>query len=157
MTSPSSPDHAGRTVAGGCHCGAVRYEASGPKTNRTVCHCVDCRRTSGAPVVAWFSVAPHSVRWTHGAPATYRSSPQATRSFCARCGTQLAYQHDALAVVDLTIASLDDAAAISPEDQTFARSALPWMAGVAQLPRYPTVRDAAGIVPSEGVADHAGD
>ena len=44
-------------LTGGCFCGRVRYEARGPAFNRTSCHCSICRRTSGAPFVAWFSVA----------------------------------------------------------------------------------------------------
>ena len=40
------------TLAGGCMCGAVRYEADGAPFHATLCHCVDCRRAGGAP-------APH--------------------------------------------------------------------------------------------------
>ena len=36
--------------AGGCLCGAVRYRISGPIDS--VCHCVMCRRSSGATFAA---------------------------------------------------------------------------------------------------------
>ena len=39
---------------GGCHCGAVRYRISvnGPPMHVALCHCSDCRKSSGAPMVA---------------------------------------------------------------------------------------------------------
>ena len=39
------------TITGGCHCGAVRYEAEGEALTHALCHCVDCRRHAGAPMV----------------------------------------------------------------------------------------------------------
>jgi hypothetical protein len=40
-------------ITGGCHCGAVRYEAVGEALTHALCHCSDCRRSAGAPMVAW--------------------------------------------------------------------------------------------------------
>ncbi len=40
----------------GCFCGAIRYEMAGAPFDQTSCHCLICRRTTGAPFVAWFSV-----------------------------------------------------------------------------------------------------
>jgi hypothetical protein len=96
-------------LQGGCMCGAVRYEASGEPFNATLCHCVDCRRASGAPALAWFSVRGDALRWTRGMPARNASSPGVERLFCARCGTQLTW-HGAGAAdeIDVTLCSLDD-------------------------------------------------
>ena len=41
------------TEAGGCHCGAVRYEVEGTPQHVALCHCKDCRKSAGAPMVAW--------------------------------------------------------------------------------------------------------
>ena len=38
--------------AGGCLCGAVRYECEGKPQFSLQCHCRDCQRQSGAPHVA---------------------------------------------------------------------------------------------------------
>jgi len=38
--------------AGGCLCGAVRYECGGEPQFSLQCHCRDCQRQSGAPHVA---------------------------------------------------------------------------------------------------------
>jgi hypothetical protein len=130
-------------LAGGCYCGAVRYEADGAPFHRTLCHCVDCRRVSGAPAVAWFSVARAALRFTQGSPMWYRSSPQVTRGFCAQCGTQLTYAHDTSpGEIDITTCSLDDPQALPPEDHTFARSRLHWLRTNDGLPEYATTRGA---------------
>jgi len=91
-------------------------------------------------MVGWFTVRPDEFRVVNGEPQRYRSSPAAMRSFCGRCGTQLTYQHDGLAEIDVTICSLDDADLVPPEDQTFARSMLWWMDTAHLLPRHSTVR-----------------
>lgn len=116
------------TRAGGCACGAVRYEAGGEPSNETICHCTLCRRTSGAPLVAWATFPSGGLRVTQGTPATFRSSARAVRSFCARCGTQLFFRSDAApGEVDVTIASLDEPDRVRPRDHTFVRSRLSWI------------------------------
>ena len=41
------------SYVGGCHCGAIRYRLEAEPVHVDLCHCVDCRRNSGAPVVCW--------------------------------------------------------------------------------------------------------
>jgi hypothetical protein len=128
-------------LAGGCHCGAVRYEADGAVFHRTLCHCEDCRRIAGAPALAWFSVVRGQLRFTHGQPAIYRSSSQVARGFCAQCGTPLTYAHEATpGEIDITTCSLDDPLAVPPEDHTFTHSRLPWLPLCDGLPQYPRTR-----------------
>jgi hypothetical protein len=128
-------------LQGGCMCGAVRYEASGEPFNVTLCHCVDCRRASGAPALAWFSVRRDALRWTHGSPARNPSSPGVERQFCGQCGTQLTW-HGASAAdeIDVTICSLDDPEAVAPADHTFASQQVRWLHLADALPRYTRTR-----------------
>ncbi len=44
----SSPRATGR-----CHCGAIRYSMTTAVQHHALCHCQDCRRHSGAPMVGW--------------------------------------------------------------------------------------------------------
>jgi hypothetical protein len=53
-------------LKGGCFCGDIRYEAGGKPFYRTNCHCSICRRTTGAPFVAWFSVPRSEFRLVQG-------------------------------------------------------------------------------------------
>ena len=130
------------TFTGGCHCGEVRYEMHGKIFNATLCHCTLCRGTTGAPVVAWCSIDLTSFRFTHGHPRSYQSTRLSTRTFCASCGTQLTFFTDGETSIDITTASLDepDADAVSPQDQIFTRSELPWMNDMHALPRFNTKR-----------------
>ncbi|WP_296949441.1 GFA family protein [uncultured Massilia sp.] len=132
---------------GGCACGAVRYETAGPAFNATLCHCVDCRRASGAPALAWFSVPAAALRWTAGAPVVHRSSGRARRGHCGRCGTQLTWQGDASPdEIDVATATLDDPELAPPRDHTFAAERLSWLRLDDGLPAYPRTR-AEGLAP----------
>lgn len=132
-------------LTGGCMCGAVRYEASGESFHQTLCHCVDCRRASGAPALAWFSVRKDALRWTRSAPAVNPSSPGVERLFCARCGTQLTWHSDGVPdEIDVTTCSLDDPDALPPADHTFYAQRVRWLHLADALPRYPRTRKESG-------------
>ena len=53
-------------ITGGCHCGAVRYEAEGDALTHALCHCSDCRRSAGAPMVGWTMYRQDAVKVTKG-------------------------------------------------------------------------------------------
>lgn len=127
-------------LTGGCFCGRVRYEAQGEPFNQTICHCTMCRRSAGAPLVAWFSVPRSDFRLV-GEPVRFRSSERATRSFCPRCGTQLTFELDAAQdEIDITTASLDEPERVAPADHTYASSRLPWVKLSDGLPQFPQHR-----------------
>lgn len=123
--------------SGGCLCGAVRYEASGPAANLCYCHCNSCRRAAGAPLVAWCTFAGSAWRVTRGTLTEYRSSPQVLRGFCAACGGALTYRHDTRAdEIDVTLASLDEPAALAPQMHVWVGDKLPWLAITDGLPQF---------------------
>lgn len=122
---------------GGCFCGAIRYEAKGTPFHETNCHCSICRRTSGAPFVAWFSVPKASFRLLAGEPTRFRSSARGTRSFCPSCGTPLTCELDDFPEeIDVTICSLDNPEAVLPKDHTWTSNRLPWVKLADGLPLY---------------------
>ena len=130
------------TLAGGCLCGAIRYEIDAPPALETCCHCTLCRRASGAPFVAWFTVDPAHFRFTQGEPASYASSSRARRSFCATCGTQLTFRADDMHdEIDVTTCSLDDPERVPPRDHTWVRSQLSWISLADPLPRHTRRRE----------------
>jgi len=124
-------------LRGGCFCGAIRYETGGTPYDETVCHCSICRRTTGAPFVAWFSVPRSEFRFLQGTPARYRSTDKATRTFCPRCGTQLTFVHDDRShEIDVTTCSLDEPQRAQPRDHTRTSSKLDWVKLGDGLPEY---------------------
>ena len=127
--------------SGGCLCGAVRYEVRGVPMHETLCHCTFCRRASGAPVVAWFSMRPEAFQVTKGQLKSFHSSSLVVRSFCGDCGTPISYQRDGLNELDVTTCSLDDPESVPPRDHTFAGSALTWAPIEDGLPRHAALRE----------------
>jgi hypothetical protein len=121
---------------GGCLCGATRYRLSGPTIDAGYCHCRLCQRSSGAPVMAWATFERTDFCYTAGKPATYRSSPHGLREFCAICGSQLVFRRPGETTVDVTMASLDDAAAITPEYHIWTSSRIAWFDTQDDLPRH---------------------
>ena len=82
------------TRSGQCLCGAIRYQLSGEPKSVALCHCADCRRSAGAPVVAWAMFPEAALTLTQGTPKTINSSATAMRSFCADCGSGLFYRNE---------------------------------------------------------------
>jgi len=128
----------GRSYAGGCLCGAVRYEITGEVADACFCHCASCRRASGAPLVSWGTFAREALRVTRGVMREYHSSGQVWRGLCATCGTALTYRHAARAgEIDVTLATLDDPTAIAPRMHVWVEDRLPWVVIGDGLPQFP--------------------
>ncbi|MFN3668023.1 MAG: GFA family protein [Brevundimonas sp.] len=133
-------------LSGGCHCGAIRYEMPAEVAHHALCHCTDCRKTSGAPAVAW-ALAPVDQVTITGSPVAYASSDHAVRQFCGRCGTGLFYTSETVfpGMIDVQSATLDDPDAIPLQAQIQTAERIGWMAEVHRLPafeRYPGAPEA---------------
>jgi hypothetical protein len=129
-------------AAGGCICGAVRYEAEGPPTNTMVCHCRTCRRVAGAPVVAWVTFPVEKFRLVAGEPAAFNSSAPVKRTFCIACGTPLTYRHaDSPDTVDVTTCSLDNPDAFPPTHHSWLSHDLAWVRFADGLPTFREFRN----------------
>jgi hypothetical protein len=127
---------------GGCHCGAVRYELSGKPQHVALCHCSDCRKSAGAPMVAWAAFSEEEFKVTKGEPKVFNSSGTAFRSFCGDCGTGIAYRNEQFlpGIVDIQAATLDNADAFPAAAHIQTAERIGWMATAHTLPefeRYP--------------------
>jgi hypothetical protein len=124
--------------SGQCLCGAIRYQLTGAPNLVAVCHCSDCRRNAGAPMVAWAMYPEASLTITHGTPKTINSSGTAMRSFCADCGTGLFYRNAGVlpGIVDVQSATLDDPDALPPTMQIQTAERLAWAQHIHALPEY---------------------
>jgi hypothetical protein len=130
------------TRTGGCQCGAVRYQLDGEPNDVALCHCDGCRKSSGAPVMAWAGYAESRLAITKGAPKVINSSGKSFRSFCAACGTGLFYRNEEFlpGVVEVTLGSLDQPEAVAPTIHIQGAEQLSWMKRAHELPvveRFP--------------------
>ena len=73
------------SIPGGCHCGAVRYEVKGETLTHALCHCRDCRRSAGAPMVGWTMYRAEAVKVTKGVPKVYGPHSPDDAVFCCNC------------------------------------------------------------------------
>lgn len=128
-------------LEGGCYCRAVRYRIEGEPEHVALCHCADCRRHAGAPIVCWAGVKAERVTVT-GAPTTFASSEHGRRQFCPTCGSGLFYTNDQVlpGLIDVQTGTLDDPDRLPPQAHIQAAERLAWMTGIDDLPvfeRYP--------------------
>lgn len=130
---------------GGCFCGAVRFRATQHVDAVSICHCEHCRRSSGAPFMAWVEVRLEDFVWTRGSAAAYHHVSDwptpITRRFCDRCGTSLTYEREGSDRLDVSAASLDDPVGVTPNKHVFACRRLPWIELADDLPRHARLPD----------------
>ncbi len=80
--------------SGGCLCGGVKFQVSGPLRDVVYCHCQMCQKLHGGPG-AHTKAQNHQITITEGRGLKwYRSSQIAQRGFCGECGSSLFWQPD---------------------------------------------------------------
>ncbi|WP_047290236.1 MULTISPECIES: GFA family protein [Pseudomonas] len=123
---------------GGCHCGRLRYQFSGPLRDIAHCHCSICRRVSGGLVTSWITLPASAFQWLEGVPARYDSSGSCARYFCGNCGAHLALiTHLSPDSIDVTIATLDHPERAPADRHIWTDSRLPWLHLDEHLPQEP--------------------
>lgn len=124
--------------SGRCSCGKIQYELSGAPQWVAICHCRDCQRSAGAPMVVWAIFPEADVKVKTGAPKTINSSSAAMRSFCPDCGTGLFYRNseNLPGLVDVQVATLDDPNAFPPTVQVQTAERQSWIPHLATLEAF---------------------
>ncbi len=125
-------------LAGGCLCGAVRFEVSQPAISTGFCHCRICQKFTGAPVGVWSAFPASAISFVKGAPKVFRSTPIAERGFCGDCGTSLTYRLMEPAPASYMViftATFDNPEEFTPAVHGGIESRMPWMDINDNLPR----------------------
>ncbi|MBL8521068.1 MAG: GFA family protein [Betaproteobacteria bacterium] len=124
--------------AGGCLCGAVRYEVSGDPNSVSICHCRDCQRSAGAPMVTWAEFPDAQFKVTQGTPRTINSSGSAMRTFCPECGSGLFYRNAEYlpGMVEVQATTLDDPAAWPPTFQIQTAEQQAWVGHLGTIKAF---------------------
>ena len=104
---------------GGCLCGAVRYEVTGPLRDVVNCHCSMCQKQHG-------NFGPHTkarkvnIRITQEIGlAWYQTSDVARRGFCNRCGSGLFWEPYELDATGIIAGTLDDSSGLKTMGHIF--------------------------------------
>jgi len=88
-----------------------------------------CRRAHGAGFVTWvgFERAAFAIESGGESLSRYRSSANATRSFCSRCGSMLFFESAHWpGEIHVTLASLDPAEGLEPQAHSYWSSRASW-------------------------------
>ena len=116
---------------GGCMCGAIRYEATGPLMFVVLCHCRMCQQWTGSAMLGSATFPKGSVNFVKGTPKIHQSSAVCDRGFCGECGSSLFTQYAAGSVFDsvkfVSIGTLDDPERAHPNVHYGAEAELSWM------------------------------
>jgi hypothetical protein len=119
-------------TSGGCQCGAVRYTIDAGPAKSTVCHCRMCQRATGNAFAPLFEVMASAVRWTD-TPATWASSKECARGFCAICGTPLFYRGIARDTVEFMAGTLQPGFTYRPIANHGVESRMGWLGTLHSL------------------------
>jgi hypothetical protein len=135
---PGPPyDEAGNRVRyGGCLCGQVRFEVRGEPTGVGICHCLECRKATGAVAMAYAD-------W----PKTQFSYTGTIKEFCGRgfcpdCGTRVFHPREGKHDVEILLGAFDDGPSdLVPEVEGWIIRREHWLvpvAGAGQFERDPS-------------------
>jgi hypothetical protein len=120
----------GKRFAGGCLCGALRYEAEGVPDYMGHCYCEDCRKASGSGFIPFMGFAASVVRFT-GRSLSFTSKAanggNAMRNSCPVCGS-LVFGGEIGKDTSHTIyaGTLDDPSLFHPSIAIFTRGRPDW-------------------------------
>jgi hypothetical protein len=126
-------------ISGGCLCGGVRYEISGPFIRASYCHCSRCRRHSGSAFGTQGRVRREHFHLVQGEELVrvYRPENGAVKAFCSVCGSSLfGGSWPEGPEVTVRLGTVDGDPGIRPQFHTFVGSKAPWYEILDVLPRY---------------------
>ena len=127
--------------AGGCNCGAVRFEVRGEPLRTGLCHCVTCRKETGSPFMA-FAVWPRSRFAVAGATRSWIASTD-HRHWCQVCGATLFATHDNDDEIEVRLGAFDAAPGdLAPQYELWVGRRETWLPAVADAARHAGNRDA---------------
>ena len=127
--------------AGGCACGAVRYQAASEPVAARMCVCRICQRLTGGAgsVLAFFATDSFTVEGSTGDFASVADSGNIIhRQFCPECGTPLFSSAEVRPhLIGVRLGSLDDPSSVTPTAIVWTDEAPAWAHLNEALDHYP--------------------
>jgi len=122
---------------GHCRCESVVISVQAEPEASVYCHCDDCCRSTGAPVIASVGMPREKIIWdAHDTLGQYVEG-SCTRTFCKQCGTPIAQIHESAPdLIFFYTAFMDDPDKFPPTYHSFERQQVNWLKLSDELPRY---------------------
>ena len=119
-----------KSYAGGCACGAIRYEVSAEPVLMSDCQCRQCQRDSGTGHGSHVTFAGAPVKVTGEATlwtVVGENGTRKSRAFCPTCGSPVYLTlPDMPDIFVASAASLDDPARYTPQMVMWTAAGHPW-------------------------------
>ena len=126
-----------RMLAGECYCRSVRYEVADAFSYALICHCSNCRRTTGSAFKPFAGIEYGQLRLVRGQDLRTIYGDDTTHdAHCARCGSLLYSRVRDGKWAHVAMGTLVDTPAIRPTAHIFVGSKAPWHEITDNLPQY---------------------
>ena len=134
-------------LAGGCLCGDIRYEFSGPPVFVSQCFCRDCQKATGTGHTTIVGVPAGNFRITSGTPTVFTctgdTGGKVHRHFCGRCGSRLFTTGDLPGDMRIVQAGcLDHPEQITPTSAIYLKDRIAWDRVDPSLEQFSAMRGA---------------
>ena len=131
------------TREGGCLCGAVRYQITGPLRDVVNCHCRMCQRLHG-------NFGPHTKARKENIELLqarglewYQTSTVARRGFCRECGSGLFWEPFELDATGILAGTLDDTKGLKTMGHIFTSEKCAFITIDDDMPQFEQSSDGA--------------
>ena len=124
---------------GGCLCGNIRFQITGPITNIVYCHCSRCRKAQGSAFASNGNVKASDFTITSGENnlTGYESSPGQTKYFCKYCGSPIMSKTESNPdQVRVRLGTIDSDISERPSAHIFVTSRANWEEITGDLPQF---------------------
>ncbi len=127
-------------MKGGCLCGQVEYQVSGPFEAFHICHCSQCQRSTGSAHASNIFTTEDKIIWLKGEDLVKRYDPDEpgviSKAFCTHCGSLVPYISAKSGKLIIPAGSLCEDPGIRPQDNIFWNDRAVWYDSVSDSPRY---------------------
>ena len=127
-----------RILTGGCACRQLTFETRGAPKRVGLCHCMTCRKISGAAFNA-FVIYPVDQVTIAGEIRTWSATPESERCFCPVCGSQV-FDRDAGDEIEIKLGAFDETNLFTPTYETWTKRREGWL-HTTDLVSYPENRE----------------
>jgi len=120
-------------IDGGCHCGAIAYEAEIDPEMVNICHCTDCQTLSGTAFRVSIYASEENFRITRGEPKIYvktaESGNKRAQAFCGECGSPIYATSvgEGPKSYGIRVGTARQRDQLPPRRQSWHRSAVAWL------------------------------
>ena len=129
-------------INGSCLCGRVQYLVKGPFDEFHICHCSQCRRSTGTAHASNIFSSEDHIQWLAGKELTKRYDPEQpgviSKAFCTHCGSLVPYISASSGRLIIPAGGLQKDPGIRPQDNIYCLDRAPWYDWVPQAARFAT-------------------